>query len=73
MRREDDPYSNVPADLLEEVRKAEKKQMTSSGGILGGLTSGEERVAPRPHEGIKPARHHAPKRVSDIRSGHNYA
>jgi hypothetical protein len=72
MRREDDPYSNVPADLLEEVRKAEKKQMTSSGGILGGLVSSRQAV-PRPHEGIKPARHHAPKRVSDIRSGHNYA
>jgi len=72
MRRDDDPYRNVPADILEEVRKQEKDKASEEDGILGSkLTSDEGRSKPKP-DGIKPARHNIPKRVTDIRSGHGY-
>jgi len=70
MRREDDPYRNVPADILDEVRKKEHDRTSADDGILGGLVS-DKRSTPKP-ERIKPARHNTPRRVSDIRSGHNY-
>jgi hypothetical protein len=58
-----DRYANVPPDVLEEVRKQEKDRVASADGMLGGLTSAEERVKPKPDP---------PKRVTDIRSGHGY-